>query len=185
MLHKMILTPSVLVATAIAALATTSTASAGKLGCLNPSDCRCELSSQEVDVEKSCFEVECKTICIPKVVFPWQTGHSCFGFGLFGCDKSACDSCDTPACDASGSAGKACDTSVHNGAFTKTIKVLSKRSIRSLAASTFGPSRIRRVTQIVTPPRLLYLNSARPLSRKEPSHSQRSILHRFAFADPL
>ena len=127
MLRKMILTPSVLVATAIAALATTSTASAGKLGCINPSDCGCELSSKEVDVEKSCFEVECKTICIPKVVFPWQTGHSCFGFGLFGCDKSACDSCDTPACDASGSAGKACDTSVHNGAFTKTIKVLSKK----------------------------------------------------------
>ena len=72
MLHKMILTPSVLVATAIAALATTSTASAGKLGCINPSDCRCDLSSKEVDVEKSCFEVECKTICIPKVVFLWQ-----------------------------------------------------------------------------------------------------------------
>lgn len=94
---------------------------AGGLGCINPKDCRCELSQKQVDVEKSCFEVECKTICIPKVVFPWQTGNGLFGLGLFNCGKSACDSCDASSCD-----GKACEAGSHNGAFTKTVKVLSK-----------------------------------------------------------
>ncbi len=120
MLKKMIVSSVVFAAVA---MTTATTASAGKLGCINPADCRCELTSKEVDVEKSCFEVESKTICIPKVVFPWQTGHGCFGLGLFGCSKSACDSCDSAdGCEASG-----CDTSVHNGAFTKTVKVLSKK----------------------------------------------------------
>ncbi len=120
MLKKMIVNSVVFVAVA---MTTATTASAGKLGCINPADCRCELSSKEVDVEKTCFEVESKTICIPKVVFPWQTGNGCLGLGLFGCSKSACDSCDSAdGCEAAG-----CDTSVHNGAFTKTVKVLSKK----------------------------------------------------------
>ncbi|MAR10684.1 MAG: hypothetical protein CL681_11995 [Blastopirellula sp.] len=32
--------------------------------------CRAEVTTE--DVKKHCFEVECKTICIPKVTFPWQ-----------------------------------------------------------------------------------------------------------------
>ena len=33
---------------------------------------RCNFSAEQVDEEKSCFEVEAKVICIPRVVFPWQ-----------------------------------------------------------------------------------------------------------------
>lgn len=97
-------------------------ANAGGLGCINPKDSRCKLSEKVIDVEKSCFEVECETISIPKVVFPWQTGNGLFGLGIFNCGQSACDSCDASSCD-----GQACEAGIHNGAFTKTVKVLSKK----------------------------------------------------------
>lgn len=32
----------------------------------------CEFKAETVDAEKHCWKVECKTICIPNVVFPWQ-----------------------------------------------------------------------------------------------------------------
>lgn len=39
----------------------------------------CELKVEQVDEEKYCWKVECETICIPRVVFPWQ--------------KNCCDPC--------------------------------------------------------------------------------------------
>ena len=32
----------------------------------------CKLTAEKVDEEKTCFDVESKVICIPRVVFPWQ-----------------------------------------------------------------------------------------------------------------
>lgn len=39
----------------------------------------CKLEVEQVDEEKYCWKVECETICIPRVVFPWQ--------------KNCCDPC--------------------------------------------------------------------------------------------
>lgn len=63
----------------------------------------CELKAEEVEEEKTCFEVESKEICIPRVVFPWQ--------------KKACRACD-------GCAGLGCTNCVHNGAKVRRICVL-------------------------------------------------------------
>ncbi|WP_372724700.1 hypothetical protein [Novipirellula sp.] len=38
-------------------------------------DHRCNFSVDVVDETKTCFEVESKVICIPRVVFPWQKGN--------------------------------------------------------------------------------------------------------------
>lgn len=73
----------------------------------------CTLKSEKVDVEKKCFEVESKTICIPRVVFPWQTSKK----------KSGCSSCDL--CD-----GVGCNSCVHNGATTRTIRVLKTKKYK-------------------------------------------------------
>lgn len=72
--------------------------------CACKSSC-CTLEAEMVDVEKKCFEVECKTICIPKVVFPWQK------------KKHGCHSCD----------GRGCTNCVHNGAKIRKIKVLKSK----------------------------------------------------------
>lgn len=69
--------------------------------------CDCSLETEVVDVEKSCFEVETKTICIPRVVFPWQKKKAC----------GSCDSCD----------GRGCSTCFNNGAKTRCIRVLKKK----------------------------------------------------------
>ena len=127
MIRTSFLSSAMIVAIGIYAFSGGQTVTAGGLGCINPKDCRCELSTKEVAVEKSCFEVECKTICIPKVVFPWQTGKGCFGLGLFGCSQSSCDGCDASICDGDGCDGSGCSNGVNNGAFTKTVKVLSKK----------------------------------------------------------
>jgi hypothetical protein len=75
--------------------------------CKKCPSCDCSLEAKMVDVEKSCFEVETKTICIPRVVFPWQR-------------KSACGSCDS--CD-----GNGCNSCVNNGAKTRCIRVIKKK----------------------------------------------------------
>jgi hypothetical protein len=75
--------------------------------CKKCPSCDCSLEAKMVDVEKSCFEVETKTICIPRVVFPWQR-------------KKACGSCDS--CDGSG-----CNSCVNNGAKTRCIRVIKKK----------------------------------------------------------
>ncbi|GAA4449278.1 hypothetical protein [Novipirellula rosea] len=38
-------------------------------------DHACNFSVDVVDETKTCFEVESKVICIPRVVFPWQKGN--------------------------------------------------------------------------------------------------------------
>jgi len=63
---------------------------------------QCQLKVEKVDEEKSCFNVESKTICIPRVVFPWQS------------KKNKCDSC----------CGKGCSVCVHNGAKVRCVNVL-------------------------------------------------------------
>ena len=65
-------------------------------------DCTLEVSKDQE--ARNCYDVECKPICIPRVVFPWQ--------------KKAC--CDTKGCD-----GKSCCT-LNNGARTKYVRVLKK-----------------------------------------------------------
>lgn len=66
----------------------------------------CKLDAKQIEEEKTCFEVESKAICIPRVVFPWQRAK-----------KAACASCD--ACD-----GLGCTACVHNGARVRKICVL-------------------------------------------------------------
>lgn len=109
-----IITVTVFVATAAAAI---NTSSAGfGLRCPLPDQtgccCRCpacdhvcNLEAKVVDEEIPCFDVESKVICIPRVVFPWQKrkGHG------------SCDSCD----------GGGCSQCVHNGAKTRRICVLT------------------------------------------------------------
>ena len=76
----------------------------------------CNLDAELVDEEKPCFEVESKVICIPRVVFPWQTGKSCFPF----CNKKGCNSCDS--CDGRGC--DSCNACINNGARTRRVCVL-------------------------------------------------------------
>ncbi|KAA1259721.1 hypothetical protein LF1_22580 [Rubripirellula obstinata] len=68
----------------------------------------CKLEAELVDVEKKCFEVETKTICIPRVVFPWQK------------KQSSCHSCK----------GRGCTNCVHNGAKIRTVKVLKSKKYK-------------------------------------------------------
>ena len=70
----------------------------------------CSLKAEKVDVEKSCFEVESKTICIPRVVFPWQMPKK----------KSNCSSCD----------GYGCSTCVNNGATARTVRILKTKKYK-------------------------------------------------------
>lgn len=54
-------------------------------GCCNDGCCQevccpeCQLKVDQVDIDKHCWKVECKKICVPRFVFPWQ--------------KSCCDPC--------------------------------------------------------------------------------------------
>lgn len=117
-----------LVVTAIGGLLNSTMVTAGLLdqtGCQRCQECGhvCKLEAEQVDVEEKCFEVESKVICIPRVVFPWQTGKSCFPFGK----KKNCNSCD--ACDGQGC--NSCNTCVNNGA--KTRKILVLKSSKKMA----------------------------------------------------
>ncbi|WP_143544127.1 hypothetical protein [Rhodopirellula sp. MGV] len=89
------------------------TAEAGKLFSQTGASCHCpvcdhccELKAEQVDVEKTCFKVESKLICIPRVVFPWQKSK-----------QAACAACDS--CD-----GQGCTNCVHNGARVRKVCVL-------------------------------------------------------------
>ena len=77
--------------------------------CVSCSSCcpKCKLSIDKEAVKKHFYEVECKTICIPKVTFPWQKPrcNKCDG----GCDTGRCD-CPVPC----------------KGAHVRTVKVLHK-----------------------------------------------------------
>lgn len=102
----------------------------GILGCLGKNrssnvccpDCNncfpeeyCRLKVEMGEREFTCFEVDYKTICVPKVTFPWQK-RKCGSCGnLGGCD-GACDG-STAACDGGGcdSTGNGCDGVGCNG----------------------------------------------------------------------
>ena len=64
----------------------------------------CYLKVEQSTKEKSCFKVEAKQICIPRVRFPWQTKDKC----------NRCDACDS---------GQCCSTQCGR---VKTILVLKK-----------------------------------------------------------
>lgn len=108
-----ILKASLMLAIAVCLFAPTSvSAGHGKhfdqtgLTCCPACDYVCKLEAEQVEVEKSCFKVESKAICIPRVVFPWQKAR-----------KAACASCDS--CD-----GRGCTACVHNGARVRKVCVL-------------------------------------------------------------
>ncbi len=78
---------------------------------------------------KHCYKSECKPVCIPRVVFPWQkkscsTCSSCSGAG--------CDSCAGGCCNSGGPCGCAtgCEkpdcTTCNNGARIRYVNVLKK-----------------------------------------------------------
>ena len=129
MFRSIFLVASIALSICAISIASTPDAQAGGLCCgvccFACPDCRCKLDAEEVEVEKSCFEVECETICVPKVVFPWQTGKG-FCFGLFAGKKGACDSCD--ACDGHGCSD--CTACVNNGAVLRKVKVLKTKKYK-------------------------------------------------------
>jgi hypothetical protein len=68
----------------------------------------CVFSANKEKVTKSCYDVVCKDICIPRIVFPWQKGCcSCAKGGKDGDGKDGC-------------------CAIHNGAKTKSVRVLKK-----------------------------------------------------------
>lgn len=109
-----------LVAALIAQLIHSPNAAAGKFidqtGC---SQCcpecnhTCRLDVEEVEVDKTCFEVETEIICIPRVVFPWQRKSVRRA-------RSSCDSCE----------GLGCKHCGHKGAKTREVKILSSRKYK-------------------------------------------------------
>jgi len=80
------------------------------VACCPVCDHVCKLEAKAIEVEKSCFEVETKVICIPRVVFPWQTAR-----------KASCASCDSCS-------GKGCNACVHSGARLRKICVLKPKA---------------------------------------------------------
>jgi len=110
-------------------IATTTSVKAGcghhaKQHCCPECNHTCKLEAKEVEVEKKCYEIECETICVPRVVFPWQTGDCCwFPWGKKKSHGNPCDSCDGGGC-------KVCTNCVHNGATVRKIKVLKTKSYK-------------------------------------------------------
>jgi hypothetical protein len=49
-----------------------SCAASCKPGCAAECVCYCRPVARQETVTKECFEVECETICIPGIKFPWQ-----------------------------------------------------------------------------------------------------------------
>lgn len=110
---------AVVLATALSLLsATPSFAAPGKLldqtghACCPVCDHKCNLDVEEIEVEKKCFEIETKAICIPRVVFPWQKAKKA--------KCAACDSCD----------GRGCTACVHNGARVRKICVAKSKKYK-------------------------------------------------------
>ncbi len=82
--------------------------------------------------EFTCFEVDYKTICIPKVTFPWQK-RKCVGGNQGGCDagcdslsNGACDGCDGNGCDANGCDGNGCGQGCGSGVGCRICKNKAK-----------------------------------------------------------
>lgn len=59
----------------VATISYFGSASAGQFGCPSCQSCggACVLQVEQVDDEETCYEVECKEICIPAVRFPWES----------------------------------------------------------------------------------------------------------------
>jgi len=72
----------------------------------------CKLDVEETEVKRTCFKIETKVVCIPRVVFPWQKAK-----------KAACASCDS--CD-----GRGCQVCVHNGARVRKVCVAKPDSYK-------------------------------------------------------
>jgi hypothetical protein len=64
---------------------------------------QCQLEVDKSKIKEYCYDVQCKTICIPRITFPWQKGCE------NGCD-APCSCCPIPP----------------NGAKIKTVRVLKK-----------------------------------------------------------
>ncbi|TWU55070.1 hypothetical protein [Rubripirellula reticaptiva] len=119
-LKKLLGATAATVVAVIALIATQTPASAGlPMGLLDQTGCSkrcpacdhiCKFDAKEVEVEKSCFEVESKVICIPRVVFPWQKKDKC----------GSCNSCD----------GTGCSSCVNNGARTRRVCVLKTKKYK-------------------------------------------------------
>lgn len=65
--------------------------------CATCATCRAEIETKKV--EKTCFETECKQICVPKITFPWQK-HCAHDDCDSGCENSGCcdAACAVPEC---------------------------------------------------------------------------------------
>ncbi len=85
----------------------------------------CTLKVECGKQEKHCWEIECETICIPRVVFPWQVKRAKANGQCCNSCATGCDSCDAGC----GSCGKSClkCTCVNNGARVKKVKKLKKK----------------------------------------------------------
>ena len=88
----------------------------------------CELSVSKEEVKKHCWDVECKTICIPRITFPWQKCGDCgtccggnCGLGKSG-DKGADLDCNLDCVKAGGV--RACGAA--RCARAKTVRTLKK-----------------------------------------------------------
>jgi hypothetical protein len=80
------------------------------VACCPVCDKICKLEAEQTETERTCFEVETELVCIPRVVFPWQTKR-----------KPTCADCR------SGS-GSACTNCVHNGARVRKVRVLKPKT---------------------------------------------------------
>ena len=81
----------------------------------------CVFSAEKAKETKNCYEVECKEICIPRIVFPWQ---KC------GCGKGSKGCGD----------GKGSCCGHNNGARTKSVRVLVKYAYEcSVCAYKWNP----------------------------------------------
>ena len=88
--------------------------------CPSCESCCCVLKSEPTEIDKHCWEVECKKICVPNVVFPWQKPRK--SRCRTGCaDGCASGCCDSVCCD---------DCNCNNGACVITVKVLKKHKYK-------------------------------------------------------
>lgn len=92
-----------------------TTAAAGEKPCHGRVTCPrcdacCELQCIPDTKKKNCWLVECEQICVPRIVFPWQTRKACQG-----------------DCDGSKKGGACC--CVNNGAWVRTVKRLKKHTV--------------------------------------------------------
>lgn len=82
----------------------------GSTHCCPACDHVCKLTAEDTEVERLCFYVETKVVCIPRVVFPWQRRSQAHG----------CSVCD----------GQGCKTCVHNGGRTRRVNVIKPSSYK-------------------------------------------------------